>query len=208
MERTVVLAKKNGIAVGAHPGYPDLAGFGRRNLSMSKEEARTCVMYQVGALQAFLKANGMNLQHVKLHGALYNTAAKDYDLSLSICKGIASIAPDTCILGLSGSCMLRAAEATGLRAVSEVFADRAYNDDGTLVSRKLPGAVLHDTDEAIERTIQMAKEGTVRSISGKIIPIKADSVCVHGDNASALEFVKRIRTELEQAGIRVMPFGQ
>lgn len=208
MEKTVLIAKKNGIAVGAHPGYPDLSGFGRRNLAMSPDEARTCVMYQLGALQAFLTANGMKLQHVKLHGALYNTAAVDERLAMAICEGVAAVAPGTCFLGLAGSKMLQAAEKAGLRAVSEVFADRAYNDDGTLVSRKLPGAVLHDADEAIARTIRMVKEGVVTSINGNDIPIRADSICVHGDNASALEFVRNICEALINAGIDVRSFGQ
>jgi len=208
MEKTVLLAKQNGIAVGAHPGYPDLGGFGRRNLAMSYDEARTCVMYQVGALQAFLAAQGMRLQHVKLHGALYNTAAKDEALSLAICEGIAAIAPDAVFLGLAGSCMITAAEKVGLKAMSEVFADRAYNDDGSLVSRRLPGAVLHDAEEAIARTVRMVKEGVVTSINGRDIPIRADSVCVHGDNDSALEFVKNIRAALESAGVSVLPLGR
>ena len=207
MEKTVRMAKENGVAVGAHPGFPDLQGFGRRKLAMSNDEARTCVMYQVGALRAFLEANGMQLQHVKLHGALYNMAAVDPDLSEAICRGIRSVAPDAVFLGLAGSKMAEAAQTVGLGFASEVFADRAYNDDGTLVSRKLPGAVLHDADAVIERVIRMVTEGRVRSINGVDIPIRADSICVHGDNPDALDFVYKIRNALEKAGIEVAAFG-
>lgn len=208
MEKTVRLAREAGAAVGAHPGFPDLQGFGRRNLAMSPDEARSCVMYQVGALQAFLAAEGMTLQHVKLHGALYNMAAADYKLSRAICEGIRRIAPDAVFLGLSGSCMLEAAQDAGLKTAGEVFADRAYNEDGTLVSRRLPGAVLHDPEEAIARTIRMVTEGKVRAVTGTDIPIRADSVCVHGDNESALVFVRRIRESLEQAGVAVRALGE
>jgi len=205
MARTVHLAKEAGVAVGAHPGFPDLQGFGRRNLAMSPGEAASCVIYQVGALRAFLSAEGMRLQHVKLHGALYNMAAADYELSRAICDSIRKIAPDAVFLGLSGSRMLEAARDAGLQTAGEVFADRAYNDDGSLVSRRLPGAVLHDPEEAIARTVRMVTEGKVRSINGRDLPIRADSVCVHGDNESALVFVRRIREALEQAGVSVCP---
>lgn len=207
MEKTVALARAAGVGVGAHPGYPDLQGFGRRRLAMSPSEARAAVIYQIGALQGFLNAAGLTLQHVKLHGALYNAAATDDALARAVCLGVRDAAPGAILLGLSGSAMLRAAEQAGLRAAGEVFADRAYNDDGTLVSRSLPGAVLHDAGFAIARAVRMVKEGVVESVNGKPTPVRADSICVHGDNANALEFVRRLRRALEAEGVVVAPLG-
>ena len=207
MEKTVRLAAEHGVGIGAHPGYPDLQGFGRRAMALSPDEARACVMYQVGALQAFLRSEGVSLQHVKLHGALYNSAAVDAKLAHAVCEGIARVAPEAVLLGLSGSCMLTEAEKLGLRTCAEVFADRAYNDDGTLVSRRLPGAVLHDPELAIARTVRMVREGVVESIQGHLVPIRAESVCVHGDNSSAVAFVRQIHAALEAAGVSVLSLG-
>lgn len=208
MEKTVRLAAQSGTEVGAHPGYPDLQGFGRRSLAMSPDEVRACVMYQVGALQGFLRAQGMTLQHVKPHGAMYNDAAVSPQIARAICLGVKAVAPDAVLLGLAGSCLLDEAQKLGLQTASEVFADRAYNDDGTLVSRRLPGAVLHDADTAIARTVRLVREGVVESVSGRMIPIRADSICVHGDNPSALDFVRRIRSSLEAAGVAVRAMGR
>lgn len=201
MEKTVALAKANGVAVGAHPGFPDLMGFGRRNMVVTAEEAKTYTKYQLGALLAFTQSCGLKIQHVKPHGAFYNMAAVDEKLATAICEGIYEVDKDIILMGLACSKMITAAEKVGLRAASEVFADRAYNDDGTLVSRKLPGAVIKDKDQAILRTVRMVKEGKVTSINGNDIEIKADSICVHGDNPKALEFVKNIRETLENEGI-------
>ena len=203
MDKTLALAKKYGAAVGAHPGFPDLMGFGRRPMTVTPEEAGAYVKYQLGALMAFAGGQGMELQHVKPHGALYNMAAKDKELARGICEAIASVDKELIFMGLAGSVMLTAAEEAGLRIASEVFADRAYNDDGTLVNRKLPGAVIHEPAVAVERAIKMAKEGKVVSINGKEIPIKADSICVHGDNEQAIALVQNIRKALEAAGIEV-----
>ncbi|MBQ8161996.1 MAG: LamB/YcsF family protein [Clostridia bacterium] len=203
MERTVRMAKKEGTAVGAHPGYPDLQGFGRRNMAVSPEDARVMVMYQIGALNAFLTAEGMRMQHVKLHGALYNAAARDLDLALAICDGIHAVLPSVIFLGLAGSQMVRAARETGLRFASEVFADRAYMPDGSLVPRSRPGAVIHDTETAIARTLRMVKEGSVESIDGTVVPLQADSICVHGDNPEAIRFVEQIHRALEDGGVQV-----
>ena len=192
MEKTIALAKANGTAVGAHPGFPDLMGFGRRN-----------VKYQLGALSAFAKSQGVKIQHVKPHGALYNMAAVDEKLARAMCEAVYEVDPEIIFMGLAGSKMIEAAEAVGLRAASEVFADRAYNDDGTLVSRKLPGAVIKDKELAIKRVVRMVKEGKVESINGKDIDIKADSICVHGDNPKALEFVKNIRETLIAEGVEI-----
>lgn len=203
MEKTVALAKEFGTAVGAHPGFPDRMGFGRRNMAVTPEEAKAYVKYQLGALQAFAKAHGVKIQHVKPHGALYNMAAVDEKLAKAMCEAVYEVDKDIIFMGLAGSRMITAAEETGLKAASEVFADRAYNDDGTLVSRKLPGAVIKDKELAIKRVVRMVKEGRVESINGKDIDIKADSICVHGDNPKALEFVKNIRETLEKEGVTI-----
>ena len=152
---------------------------------------------------AFTQSRGIRLQHVKPHGAMYNMAAVDEKLALAMCEAVYEVDKDIIFMGLAGSKMITAAEKIGLRAASEVFADRAYNDDGTLVSRKLPGAVIKDKDLAISRVIRMVKEGKVESINGKDIAIKADSICVHGDNPKALEFVKNIRQALEKEQIEI-----
>lgn len=203
MEKTVALAKRFGTAVGAHPGFPDLMGFGRRNMAVTPEEAKVYVKYQLGALDAFVRSHGMKIQHVKPHGALYNMAAVDEKLARAMCEAVYDVDSDIIFMGLAGSAMLSAARETGLKAASEVFADRAYNDDGTLVSRKLPGAVIKDKDLAIRRVVRMVKEGLVESINGKDIPILADSICVHGDNPEALEFVRNIRETLTEEGVEI-----
>lgn len=207
MEKTVRLAKENGTAVGAHPGFPDLMGFGRRQMVVTPEEAKAYMKYQIGALLAFTGSCGIPMQHVKPHGAFYNMAAKDPKLARAMAEAVYEIDKNIIFMGLAGSEMIRQAEEVGLRTASEVFADRAYNDDGTLVSRKLPGAVIHDKDLAISRTVRMVKEGKVTSVNGVDIPIKADSICVHGDNPSALEFVKNIRDTLEKKGVEVRNLG-
>ncbi len=205
MSKTVKLCVENNVRPGAHPGFPDLMGFGRRNMSVSPDDAKAYVIYQVGALSAFCKANGVVLQHIKPHGALYNMAGKDYALAKAICEGIYDINPEFILLGLSGSMLLKAAEDTGLRSASEVFADRGYMDDGSLVPRTQPGAMITDEDLMIKRVISMVKDGSVESVSGKKVSIKADSVCVHGDGEKAVAFVKRIRSELTSAGIEIAP---
>lgn len=206
MEKTVHLAKKNGVHIGAHIGFPDLLGFGRRNMSLSHEEARTYTIYQIGALLAFCMASKVSLSHVKPHGAFYNMAAKDLDLSYAICEGIASIDPKIALLGLSNSQMEVAAKAVGIPFKQEVFADRAYEDDGSLVARSKHSAMIEDENCAVKRVVQMIKRGTVTSIHGKEVELKADSVCVHGDSEKALEFVKLIHETLEKEGIKITAF--
>ncbi len=203
MQKTVLLAKELDTRVGAHPGFPDLMGFGRRNMTISPDEAKAYVKYQVGALLAFTKAAGIKMQHVKLHGAFYNMSAKNEAMAAAICEGIKEIDPDLIVLGLAGSAHIRAAEAIGLRAASEVFADRAYQKDGSLVPRSQPGSMVHDRNEAIARTIRMVKEGLVTTIDGEDIPIHAHSICVHGDNPDAVGFVQEIRSRLIEEGITV-----
>lgn len=206
MEKTVRLARENGVSIGAHTGFPDLMGFGRRNMAVSPEEAKAYTKYQMGALMGFCKAEGVKLAHVKPHGAFYNMAAKDYVLAHAICEGIREIDSSVKLLGLSGSEMIRAAQDTGLAYGQEVFADRAYEEDGTLVNRRKPGAMITDEEEAIRRVIRMVKEGCVTAITGREVPIQADSVCVHGDGEKALAFVQKIRHALENEGILIGAF--
>jgi UPF0271 protein len=203
MEKTIKMAKEAGIRVGAHPGFPDLMGFGRRNMNVTPAEAKAYTLYQLGALDAFCKAQGVTMQHVKPHGAFYNMAAKDYELSRAICEAIASYDKNLIVMALCGGQLLRAAKDLGLRAASEVFADRGYEEDGTLVDRRKEGAMITDEDEAIARVIRMVKEGKVTAVTGKDIEIQADSVCVHGDGEKALAFVEKIRQALTQEGIEI-----
>ena len=203
MEKTVSMAREAGIRVGAHPGFPDLMGFGRRNMAVSPAEAKAYVMYQLGALEGFCRAKGVKLQHVKPHGALYNMAAKDYELSRAICEAIYEFDRNLIVLALSGGELARAAKDMGLRTALEVFADRSYEEDGTLVNRRKDGAMITDEDEAIARVVRMVKEKKVTAITGKDIPIQADSVCVHGDGAKALAFVERIRKALTEEGVEI-----
>lgn len=208
MDNTVKLAKQYNVSVGAHPGLADLVGFGRRKMDISVKEAKVIVQYQIGALNSFCLAHGMKMNHVKLHGALYNMAAKDLNLALAICEGIYEVDPNLILLGLSGSKMVDAARCTRLKVASEVFADRAYNDDGTLVARTKYGAVITDEEMAIKRVIRMVSENKVRTINGIDIPIKADSICVHGDGIKALEFVKKISKALEKENIKITSLGE
>ena len=203
MAKTVELCAKNGVAVGAHPGFPDLVGFGRRNMTVSPAEAQAMVTYQVGALYGFCKANGVKMQHVKPHGALYNMAAKDEKLAEAICNGILAVDDSLILLGLANSQMLMQAKKLGLSCAAEVFADRAYEDDGTLVARGKPGAMITDEQEAVKRVIGMIKNKSVTSINGKEIGICPDSICVHGDSDHALLFVQKIRKALSEEGIQI-----
>lgn len=201
MNKTIVMAKEYGIEVGAHPGFPDLMGFGRRNMNVSPSEAKAYTLYQLGALDAFCRVHGRKMQHVKPHGAMYNMAAKNYSLAKAICEAIYEFDKDLIVMGLSGGELIRAGKDTGLRTALEVFADRAYEEDGTLVDRRKDGAVITDEEVAIARVVRMIKEQKVTAITGKDITIKADSVCVHGDGVKALEFVKKIREKLTEEGI-------
>ena len=207
MDKTVKLAVENGVAVGAHPGYPDLMAFGRRNMDITPNEAKNYMLYQLGALSAFAKFHGTKIQHMKLHGAFYNTACVKKELADAIVEAMLEVDKDIIIMALSGSCLLQIAEERGLKVAHEVFADRAYNADGTLVNRRLPGAMIHDKNLAIQRIKRMILEGKVTAIDGTDIDIKADSICVHGDNPEAVSFVKLIRESLEAEGIEVKNIG-
>ena len=205
MKKTVEEARKYGIAVGVHPGYPDLMGFGRRNMVVSDDESYAYTLYQIGALDAFMRAQGMRLQHVKPHGAFYNMAAKDRSQSEAICRAIRDYDPELIVMALPSGELYRAAKDMGLRAAAEVFADRAYEEDGTLVNRKKPGAMITDEEESLKRVIRMVKEHKVRAITGKDIDITVDSICVHGDGVKALQFVKKLREGLTSEGINIKP---
>lgn len=208
MDETIVRAKEAGIRVGAHPGFPDLMGFGRRNMNVTPAEAKAYVLYQLGALDAFCRAKGVKMQHVKPHGALYNMAAKDYALSTAICEAIKEFDSSLIVLALSGGQLAKAAQDMGLRTAMEVFADRGYEEDGTLVDRRKEGAMITDEEEAIARVIRMVKEKKVTAVTGKDIPIQADSICVHGDGAKALAFVEKIREAFQTEGIQICPLDE
>ncbi len=208
MRKTVKLAKENGVEVGAHPGYPDLMGFGRRYMKITREEARNYILYQIGALYAFVKAEGLTLQHVKPHGALYNALVKDEELARGVLEGIADFDKNLIFVGLSMSKPLEIAKEMGLKVAHEVFADRAYNPDGTLVPRSKEGAVIHDKELIAERVISMVKDGGVKAINGEWVELKADTICVHGDNPKALEIAAYIRKRLEEEGVKIVPMGK
>ena len=208
MMNTINQIKNAGVQIGAHPGYLDLMGFGRRNMTLSYDEAYSYTLYQISALGGMCKAAGLKLQHVKAHGALYNMAAADYKLSEAICKAVSDYDKNIIILALSGSETVKAARDCGLKAAQEVFADRGYEEDGSLVNRSKDGAFIHDENEAILRVIRMVKEGKVKAVTGNDISIKADSVCVHGDGEKALLFVEKIRAGLKGEGIEISPLTE
>lgn len=205
MGNTVRFCKERGVRVGAHPGFPDLMGFGRRNMTVSFDEAKAYMLYQLGALDAFCRANGVKLQHVKPHGALYNMAAKDEMLSKAICEAVRAFDDSLIVLALANSVLHDTATRMGLRAAAEVFADRAYEPDGTLVSRSKPNAMITDEEEAIARVIRMVKTHEVTAVNGETIRIIPDSICVHGDGEKAILFVQRIRDALQKEKIEVAP---
>jgi UPF0271 protein len=203
MRKTVQLALKNDVKIGAHPGLPDLQGFGRRNMAISAEEAYDLVIYQVGALQGFVQSEGGVMQHVKPHGALYNMAATNSELARAIAEAVYRINPELYLVGLAGSQLIEQAEKTGLRAKSEVFADRTYQQDGTLTPRRQPDALITSDEQAVNQVIRMIKEGKVLTLQGSDYAIKAETVCIHGDGIHALSFARRIHETLEAAGIQV-----
>ena len=205
MRRTVRLAAARGVKVGAHPGLPDLQGFGRRVMAVTPDEVHAMVLYQIGALHAFARAEGVALAHVKPHGALYNMAAADPALARAVAGAVRDFDPALILVGLSGSHLVREAEALGLRAASEVFADRSYEEGGQLTPRSLPGAMVEDELEATARVLRMVQSGLVRSRQGPDVPIRADTVCLHGDQPRAAAFAHRIRAALLDANVEVRP---
>jgi len=210
MKRTLAIAKKHGIAVGAHPGFPDLMGFGRRDMDVSLGEIQDYVTYQVGALQAFASVLGLRLQHVKLHGAMYNMAVKNPQITEAVAAVLNGLDPELILLVLAGpdrNQLQEMGRRTGIRMAFEFFADRAYNPDGSLVSRQEPGAVLHDEEQVTDKVLQMVAEGTVTARDGSAIELAADTICVHGDNPAAVSLAGRIRQALMESGVEVVPFG-
>ena len=208
MRHTVTIAKENGVAIGAHPGFPDLVGFGRRNLDASLEEIKDFVTYQIGALQAFAAAQGVKLQHVKPHGALYTMAVKNAAIWQAVAEAIAAVDSRLILFVLAGTDRqnLEAVGAGhGIRIAYEFFGDRAYNSDGSLVSRKEPGSVIHDGDMVAEKVLKMVQEGRVVCKDGSEIELTADTICVHGDNPSALSLVRKIREALQASGVEIAP---
>ncbi|MDE9437689.1 LamB/YcsF family protein [Xenorhabdus bovienii] len=204
--QTLKSAKENQVAIGAHVSYPDLVGFGRRNMDIASHELTADVIYQIGALQGLALAAGTRVRYVKPHGALYNTIANDERQALAVIEGILVIDPNLVLVGLAGSNILRLAQEKGLKTIAEAFADRAYTAAGELVSRREAGAVLHDANLVAQRMLQLVTEGGVDSIDGKFTPIKADSICVHGDSPGALDMAKQVKKVLQQAGITIQSF--
>ena len=203
MRKTVQLALQHGVGIGAHPGLPDLVGFGRRNMDISAQEAYDMVVYQIGALAGFVRAEGGVLQHVKPHGALYNMAAKSQKLSEAIAEAVYKIDPSLILFGLSGSELVKAGERIGLRTAHEVFADRTYQADGSLTPRTQPDALIADEETALQQVVRMVKEGKVQSRQGEAVAIQADTVCIHGDGPHALAFARKIRDLLDASGVAV-----
>ncbi len=207
LRETIRQAKTHGVAVGAHPGFPDLVGFGRREINVTPKEAEDFVLYQVAAVAGVAAAEGVTVQHVKPHGALFNMAVRNADLSAAIARAVAAIDRSLILFGLPGSEILTAGRAAGLRVAAEVFADRAYEPDGSLASRRKPGSVIHDADAVVSRAIRMVKEHSVVAIDGSVVPLEADTMCVHGDTPGSDDLAAKIRAGLEAAGVTVKAIG-
>jgi UPF0271 protein len=203
MRETVKLALEQNVAIGAHPGLPDLQGFGRRWLEISPLEAYEMTVYQIGALEAMVRAEGGTMHHVKPHGALYNKAATDTRYAEAIAQAVAKVNDQLILYGMSGSALIRAGQALGLRTASEVFADRTYQDDGTLTPRNLPGALIHNKDQAVQQVLQMVIEQKVTTQSGKEIPIQADTICIYGDGDQSVLFAKKIYYALLEQNVTI-----
>lgn len=205
--KTLKQAAACGVNVGAHVSYPDLVGFGRRNMDVSYDELLSDVMYQVAALQGLAKAAGTQVTYVKPHGALYNTIAHNLQQAKAVIDAMQLLDPKLILVGLAGSALIEFAQQQGVTVVAEAFADRAYNADGSLVSRRLAGAVLHDVEEIAARVVSLIQTGGVTSIDGQFTPIQAQSICLHGDTQGAVEMAQAIRQRLEQAGIQIQAFA-
>lgn len=203
MRETVETALAKGVAIGAHPGYPDLQGFGRRSMSLSPQEVFDIVVYQVAALKGICEASGTTLRHVKPHGALYNQAAKDKRLARSIAKAVQKIDETLIVFGLSGSLLISESEKLGLRTASEAFADRTYQHDGSLTPRNMPEALITNTKRAAGQALRIVKDQIVETVDGGIIPVKADTICIHGDGEHALEFAREISVALLKNNISI-----
>lgn len=207
MARTMKAAVERRVGLGCHPGFADLQGFGRRRMSLSPDSLAHLVQYQLGASLAMAKASGGQVRHLKLHGALANMAAEDKAMALCCYRAALAVAPDIIVMVLAGTEQQAAVEDLGCAAACEIFADRAYNDDATLVDRSLPGAVIHDPDLAARRIVEMVNAGAIITQSGKHIPTRIDTICLHGDTAEAVEIARKTRASLEEAGVSLARFG-
>ncbi len=206
MRHTVRLAEAHGVGVGAHPGFADLRGFGRRDIAASADEVRDDLVYQIGALTAFTRDK--RLQHVKPHGALYNMAVAGGDLARAICDAVLECDPRLILVALAGSTWIDIARSMGVRVAKEVFADRAFNADGTLVPRSRPGAVIHDVGAVVERSLRLASEGTVAAVTGETIALEADTICLHSDTPGAVELATALKSAFARASIALVPMGR
>ncbi|MGT2509673.1 LamB/YcsF family protein [Cupriavidus basilensis] len=207
MAKTFALAKARGVAVGAHPGFPDLWGFGRRVIPFSHGEIERLVAYQIGAAQALSRYAGHPITYVKAHGALGNLTQNDEAVAKAIARAIKAVDPSLTCMTFAGAAMERVASELGLAVRREVFADRAYTEEGNLVHRSVPGAVLHDCDEAAARMLRMVRAGAIETISGKLLPVQIDTICVHSDTPGAIQMAAKVRSTLEGAGIVVKSFS-
>jgi UPF0271 protein len=207
MVQTMGLAVAKGVGIGAHPGFPDLQGFGRRRMHLSRDSLRNLVRYQLGAAQAMARSAGGEVRHLKLHGALANMASEDMAMATACYEGALSVDPDIIVMVLAATQQQDAVEALGCRWAGEIFADRAYNDDATLVDRSLPGAVIHDADVAGQRMVDMVKAGAIITESGKHIPAAVDTICLHGDGATAVQIARTVRSALADAGVTLQRFA-
>jgi UPF0271 protein len=208
MRQTVRLAARAGVAIGAHPGFPDLVGFGRREMNAEPQEIFDFVLYQIGALGAVAKAEGLSLQHVKPHGALYNMSARRKDVAEAIARAVAAFDETLLLVGLPDSELLSAGTRLGLRVAAEAFADRSYEPDGTLTPRQLADSVISEPDRAAERTVRMVRDRKVTARDGTSLTLRVDTICIHGDTPDAAELAAAVRLGLEQAGIQVASLTQ
>ncbi|MDG1430583.1 MAG: LamB/YcsF family protein [Paracoccaceae bacterium] len=206
MAATMDTAIKRGVGIGAHPGFADLQGFGRQRMKLPADSLGNLVRYQVGAAQAMARALGGEMRHIKLHGAMANMASEDKEMALACYRAALSVAPDVIVMVMAGTAQEAAASELGCHAACEIFADRAYNDDATLVDRSLPGAVIHDANLAAVRMVKMVKAGAIITESGKEITTRIDTICLHGDTPEAVDIARETRRALEMAGIKVAQF--
>jgi UPF0271 protein len=205
MAQTVALAKRHGVGLGAHPGYPDRDGFGRRELAMTPDELRASLLFQLGALAAFARDAGVKLRHVKPHGALYNRCVRDEALAATVAQTVCDFDARLVLVGLAGSVLLEAGRARGLPVAAEAFADRAYEPDGSLRSRRLPDAVIDTAEAAAEQALSIVTLGRVVAHDGTTVELRADTICIHGDTPNAADYARQVRTALQQAGARIAP---
>jgi len=203
MDKTVKMALENGVAIGAHPGFDDLAGFGRREMKISSQALHALIIYQVGALKAFVESQGGKLQHVKPHGALYNMASRDDQMAMTIAKAVYSVDPKLILMGLAGSSLTRAGRTMGLKVAEEFFADRRYDEQMKLVSRQVPNAVIKDIPDSLDQCLDMIKNNQVVTINGNRKSVSGDTICIHGDNAHGIELAKKLRYMLQENGINI-----